>query len=189
MAGLHARPLPTRGVEASCQQWLTGNWRGLFFGLSCTLFHCQTCAPAATSTWESAARAPLSPFCHPPLQTLPLKVVQEAAIASAVAHPHVVSVFSVGLRPCRPPQQQQAQQAQPQPGRPPQIGPSSADAGGAGGGNEPVLWQLTSGPLGLGGEGVSWVPARLLLHLDTASASIEILQGLAEGCTTCPSLL
>ncbi|KAI8472601.1 MAG: hypothetical protein J3K34DRAFT_457740 [Monoraphidium minutum] len=74
-------------------------------------------------------------------------VVQEAAIASAVAHPHVVSVFSVGLRPCRPPQQQPApgavEQAAPaaplrQAGR--MSAPSTADSSVRGGA---VLWQLT----------------------------------------------
>ncbi|KIZ06161.1 hypothetical protein MNEG_1794 [Monoraphidium neglectum] len=65
-------------------------------------------------------------------------VVQEAAIASAVAHPHVVSVFSVGLRPCRPPQQEPAQgdgrrQQAPDP-------PAPATPGAEG---DAVLWQLT----------------------------------------------
>jgi hypothetical protein len=67
------------------------------------------------------------------------QVVQEAAIASAVAHPHVVSVFSVGLRPCRPPQQEPAQgdgrrQQAPDP-------PAPATPGAEG---DAVLWQLTS---------------------------------------------
>ncbi|KAI8472598.1 MAG: kinase-like domain-containing protein [Monoraphidium minutum] len=74
-------------------------------------------------------------------------VVQEAAIASAVAHPHVVSVFSVGLRPCRPPQQQPApgavEQAAPVAplwqagGTAAQSTAVSSVRGGA------VLWQLT----------------------------------------------
>lgn len=46
-------------------------------------------------------------------------VVQEAAVAAAVAHAHVVAVYSVGLRPCRPPRA---------------GAPAVADAGAGGGG-------------------------------------------------------
>jgi len=83
-------------------------------------------------------------------------VVQEAAIAAAMAHPHVVTVFSVGLRPCHV--QQSASQQVPWPQAQAQMpgqqgaGSSSAeDSGsrGAGGGpgegasqRKPVIWSL-----------------------------------------------
>jgi hypothetical protein len=97
-------------------------------------------------------------------------VVQEAAIASAVAHPHVVSVFSVGLRPCRPPR------------------PAAAAAGGGWGSGEgcaltpDMLPRLMAEPVvprslerGGGADGVLW-------QLTSGSARLSPVRGEGGGC-------